>query len=268
MTPVALLAHSDQARLWPATAPAPTADLPAAYADAREVHALRRARGEIVRGYKLGFTNRNLWPRYNVYQPIWGTVWNTTVQQAEGADHLPLRRLCQPRIEPEAVFAFKADLVPSGEAPPSLQTLFEALDWVAPGFELVQSHLADWKFTAAQAVADNALHGRLLVGERMPVRSLAADGEGLHQLLAQTRVALHRNGQRVEEAAGALVLDGPLLALLHFVHSIWPQPGGPVLRAGDIVTTGSWTDAWPVKPGQHWSARFNQALPALEVAFR
>ncbi len=266
MTPVALLAHMDQARLWPTGHLGTPDDLASAYAQAQAVHRLRRARGEMVRGYKLGFTNRNLWPRYNVYQPIWGTMWNTTVQQAEGVDHLPLRRLCQPRIEPEAVFAFKAS--PCNDSGPiDLQRLFEALDWVAPGFELVQSHQPDWKFSASQAVCDNALHGRLLVGERMPVRSLAADGQALHQLLAQTRVALHRNGQRVEEAAGALVLDGPLLALLNFVQTLQQAPDAPRLGAGDIVTTGSWTDAWPVKAGQHWSARFSQALPALEVGF-
>ena len=44
-------------------------------------------------------------------------------------------------------------------------------------------------------------------------------------------------------------------------------PGATDVVAGEIVTTGTWTDAWPVRPGETWTARFDSALPALEVAF-
>ncbi len=263
LTAQQILDHSDTGDRWP-TGSAAFADLPAAYQTALAVRALRVARGEVPRGYKIGFTNRSIWPRYNVYAPVWGTVWNTTVTECDGAGTVPLSGICQPRIEPEAVFGLRS-------APPDdadLDGIFGALDWVAPGFEIVQSHMPDWKFDAPQTVADAGLHARLLVGPRVPVADLASDAAGLNRVLAAARVKLHRNGQCVEEGAGANVLDGPLLALRHFIAELRSCPGAAGLAAGDIVTTGTWTDAWPVKAGERWAARYDSVLPALEIEFR
>jgi hypothetical protein len=38
------------------------------------------------------------------------------------------------------------------------------------------------------------------------------------------------------------------------------------IAAGDVVTTGTITDAWPLVPGQRWSTRLsNPRLEALEL---
>jgi len=263
MTPQDLLQHSDSGELWPEGGGAAFADVPSAYRSALAVRALRIVRGEMPRGYKIGFTNRTIWPRYSVYAPIWGSMWDTTVVSCDGSGTLSLARLCQPRIEPEAVFGFRA--TPRTGA--SLDDLFDALDWVAPGFEVVQSHLPDWKFVAPQTVADGGLHGRLLVGGRVPIADLARNADQLHRALAGARVGLYKNGSLAEEGAGANVLDSPLQALLHFLVELRACPGAPDVVAGDMVTTGTWTDAWPVRPGETWTARFDSALPPLEVAF-
>ena len=71
----------------------------------------------------------------------------------------------------------------------------------------------------------------------------------------------------MERGVGANVLDGPLHALLHFLAALRDCPGAPDLKAGDIVTTGTWTDAWPVHPGERWRAQFDAPLAALEVQF-
>ena len=36
-------------------------------------------------------------------------------------------------------------------------------------------------------------------------------------------------------------------------------------RKVDVVTTGTWTDAWPVKAGDRWTARFSSPLPSLSL---
>ena len=264
MTPQQLVDHIDNGRPWPADSRDVFTDVPAAYQSALQVRALRVARGERPAGYKIGFTNRGIWPRYNVFAPIWGTVWDSTLTHApQGRGEVTLANTCQPRIEPELVFVFKSP-------PPAsctLQQLFDSLDALAPGFEIVQCHLPDWKFQAAQTVADSGLHARLLVGPLQPVRDLAADAETLHALLAGTRVQLLQGAERVDEGSGANVLDSPLHALLHFVTELRACPGAPDIAAGDVVTTGTWTDAWPVQPGQTWTARFSALLPPLTVAF-
>lgn len=263
MTPQQILDHYDRGEPWPVGGGSQLADLPSAYQTALAVRGLRKARGELPRGYKVGFTNRTIWPRYNVFAPIWGPVWNTTLTLCDGAGRVSLARTCQPRLEPEAVFGFKA----APRAGASLQDLFDAIDWIAPGFEVVQSHLPDWKFNAAQTVADGGLHAHLLVGPRVPLARLATNAEQLHQLLAGARLQLRKNGTVVEEGAGAHVLDSPLRALLHFTETLRACPGAADLVAGDVVTTGTWTDAWPVAAGETWSARFDAALPGLEIHF-
>ncbi|MCW5654443.1 hydratase [Hydrogenophaga sp.] len=264
MTPQALLDHQDHGHLWdrPLTDQAGFG-LDDAYASALAVRALRMARGEQPRGFKIGFTNRTIWDRYNVHAPIWGSVWNTTLSLCEQEGQLSLAATCQPRLEPETVFGMRSCPAPGA----SLQTLFEAIEWVAPGFEIVQSHLPDWKFLPADTVADGALHARLLVGRRIPVDQVASDAAELDALLARATVTLSRDGQRIDHGAGAHVLDSPLRALHHFLPALRACPGAPDVQAGDVVTTGTWTDAWPVAPGERWTACFSAPLGTLTATF-
>ncbi|MBS0339935.1 MAG: hydratase [Proteobacteria bacterium] len=266
LTPETLLQHSDAGTLWPAQDrdAGNWPDLEVAYRDALAVRAMRKKRGEQPVGFKVGFTNRTIWERYGVFAPIWGTVWNTTVAQAEGDEgRLSLAQLAQPRLEPELVFGIRA----TPPRAPTLEALFECIDWLAPGFEVVQSHCENWKFSAPETVADSGLHGRLLVGRKAPVRTFASSGEALDQLLAACTVRLSHGEQPMDRGQGANVLDGPLHALLHFVEELQEYAGAPELKPGDVVTTGTWTDAWPVQAGQTWRADFAAPLPPLTVRF-
>lgn len=256
-----LLQHSDAGSYWPAPVDLP---LDAAYQRQLEVRALRIARGEQPRGFKIGFTNRGIWSRYQVFAPIWGTVYDSTLRLCDGEGDVDLAATSEPRLEPEAVFGLRA--TPPAEL--TIQSLFDSLDWVAPGFEIVQSHRPGWRFaSASDPVADGSLHARLLVGRRVPVRELAADGAALEALLAAAEVDLRKSDRSVERGRGEAVLDGPLHALLHFAQELRRCPGAPDLQPGDVVTTGTWTDAWPVAPGECWQARFTAPLSPLTVRF-
>ncbi len=270
MTPEAILQHHDNGQLWPPAPdpslspnPTPDVDLAAAYQLAIAVRRLRMARGESPRGYKIGFTNRHIWPRYNVFAPIWGTLYNTTVTFCEGHGSVSLASSCQPRIEPEAVFGLRST-PPRGA---SVDELFEAIEWVAPGFELVQSHRLDWKFHAAETVADGGLHGHLLVGRQVRLKDIASNAAQLNALLAAAQVTLFKNSLRTDQGAGSNVLDSPLLALHHFLQALHHCPNAPDLFPGDVVTTGTWTDAWPVQSGERWAANFGEPLSSLSVEF-
>jgi len=265
MTPQTLLNHYDASKLW-AQPPSHAAgfDMPTAYQNALAVRSLRIARGEIPRAFKIGFTNRNIWPRYNVCAPIWGTVWDTTLTFCDGHGTMSLAGSCQPRIEPETVFGMKSP--PAVNA--SLDDLFNAIDWMAPGFEVVQSHAPDWKFTPPDTVADGGLHSRLLVGRRVPVRDIATSASQLNDLLAAAHVTLSKGDAIVENGCGANVMDSTLRALHHFLTELRQCPGAPDLMPGDVVTTGTWTDAWPVQPGEQWTGAFSSPLSNLSVDFR
>jgi 2-keto-4-pentenoate hydratase len=46
------------------------------------------------------------------------------------------------------------------------------------------------------------------------------------------------------------------------------QPQFPQLAAGEIVTTGTVTDAWPIKPGEVWSSDYGAlGLAGMTLGF-
>ena len=233
-----------------------------AYAVAEAVHRARLARGERVAGRKIGFTNRNLWPVYGVDEPIWGHAYDTTVVYAkEGRAEIPVGPLPEPRIEPEIVLHFAA-------APPVTRdeaAILACVDWIAHGFEIVQSPFRDWKFKVADTVAANGLHGVLVIGTPVPVASIA----DCVRKLREFRLTLLKNGVPHAEGTGANVLDSPLLAFAHFAGVLARLPQFSPVSAGEVVTTGTLTDAYPVKAGETWSTRLaGIELPGLELAFR
>jgi 2-oxo-3-hexenedioate decarboxylase len=242
-----LLAALDHAHCIPLPSTQPAGlTLPQAYAVGQRLHALRCARGERPVGWKIGFTNRTIWPRYGVHSPIWGPVWDSTAELLDSGEEftLSLAGLCQPRLEPEIVFGFAR----APRAGMSLAELQGCLEWVAHGFEVVHTHFAHWKFTAADCLADFALHGRLRVGPRVPVQGWASMAEDL----AALRITLHRNGEAVDTGTGANVLDGPLNALRLWIDAMAEHTPHWQVRAGEFVTTGTITDAWPLKVGEVW----------------
>ncbi|MEO1331158.1 MAG: hydratase, partial [Pseudomonadota bacterium] len=101
--------------------------------------------------------------------------------------------------------------------------------------------------------------GRLLIGPRTPVTP-----EGC-AALAETPVRLSKSGAAIEDGVGANALDGPLSALRHLVELLAADPDAEPLRAGDVISTGTLTDAQPVAAGEVWRAEFGAPLGAIEL---
>ena len=230
---------------------------------AEAVRLLRARRGERPVGRKIGFTNTTLWTAYGVHAPIWGHVYDTTLRdRAALTEPVSLTALVEPRIEPEIVFGLARVPEPGMDA----AALIACLDWVAHGFELVQSLFPGWRFAAPDTVAAFGLHGLLVVGERVRIAPEAAqDWIGA---LAGFSIELLRDGAVADRGGGRNVLGGgPLAALGHLVDVLAKDSGSPPLVAGEIITTGTLTDAWPVKPGQCWTTRLSGLpLPNLTLA--
>jgi 2-oxo-3-hexenedioate decarboxylase len=247
-------AWSAHRSLAPFSRTEPGFDVARAYAVTATLHGDRLARGERPIGRKIGFTNRNIWPEYGVYEPIWGFVYDATVHFADEARaSQPIGHLLEPRIEPEIVLHFKA-------APPATRdeaAILASIDWIAHGFEIVQSPFPDWKFKVADTVAVNGLHGALVVGPKVPVTGVADCARKLREF----RITLACGGAARAEGTGANVLDSPLLAAAHLVTVLRGLPQFPSIAAGEIVTTGTLTAALPVQPGEIWST----ALSGIEL---
>jgi 2-keto-4-pentenoate hydratase len=230
------------------------------YAAALALHEGRVRQGWRALGRKIGFTNRTIWPIYGVYEPIWGTVYDRTLIHASaGSALVSLHGLEQPRIEPEICFKLKA-------APRSSRQdeLLSCLEWVAHSVEIVQCRQPDWKgVTVASSTAENGLHGRLILGASIPVDELPA----IAAALPGVEVRLRKGETIVDRGIGENVLGSPLLALGYFVDLLARKAGARPLAAGEIITTGTLTDAHPVAPGETWSTELS-GLPLKGLALR
>jgi len=246
------------AQLAPFSARVPGFDVPTGYTVARRIDEQRRAEGDVPVGRKIGFTNASLWPVYDVHHPIWGTMYERTVTRgAKG--QLSVSAFTEPMIEPEIAFGLRS--TPAKGSDP--RDLMLSIEWVAHGFEIVQSHFPGWMFKAADTVADNGLHGAYLLGPPLAVSRLGADPV---EALRSFSVELACDGAPRETGRGANALGSPLAALAHLVSVLADQPA-EALRAGEIVTTGTLTAAYRVRPGETWTTRIRGiALPGLELA--
>jgi 2-oxo-3-hexenedioate decarboxylase len=231
----------------PFSASQPAFDLDAAYQVTATVRQMREARGEKPIGRKIGFTNRTIWDEYRVSAPMWGFIYDRTVRDLAGVEAgFSLAGLAEPRIEPEILFRLAAAPAPGMDE----RELLACIDWVAHGFELVQSIFPGWEFSLADTVAGYGLHGALLIGPRHPV---AGRIDEWFTLLTTCEIDLFRDGASVDHGRVANVLDGPLSALRHLIDVLAHDDVNPALAAGEIVTTGTLTRAYPVAPGQTWS---------------
>jgi len=241
----------------------PGFDVDVAYDVLHEIELRRMAQGWRPVGRKIGFTNRTIWPRYGVYQPMGARIWSHTVRYAKGGRaSQSLQGFVQPRIEPEVVFKLAAPVGPGAGA----SAVLAATEWIASGFEIVQSHFPDWKFTAADCTAAFGLHAALTVGEPYAVN--AANRDAIAAMLPAFRVTLRKAGVLIDTGVGANVLDSPALAVAHLANVLARHPKHPLLESGEIVTTGTITDAWPVVPGETWSSDYGELpLRGLTLEF-
>lgn len=241
----------------------PPMSLMDAYAVAADVRRLRSARGERPAGRKIGFTNRVLWTEFGVGSPIWGDMYDTTIREVTAACvDQPINRFLEPRIEPEIVLGL-------GRAPdPGMDeaALLGCVAWVAHGLEIVQSLFPGWVFEAPDTVIGLGLHGALLLGPKQPVNP--AHESHWMEGLTHIEVSLARDGETIDHGYGRNALGGSLSALRHVIRVLDVDPHNPPLAAGEIITTGTLTRAFPIAAGETWSTRVTGLpLQGLSVRF-
>jgi len=234
------------------------------YATACLLHTHRLAQGWKLAGRKNGFTNRGIWERYGVKGPMWGAVYDRTLIFAKGNKAVvSLEGLVQPRIEPEICFRLKARPPASSDARDP-QALLGCIEWIAHSIEIVQCHHPEWKVTIADGTTDNGLHGCLVLGTPVAVEEIS----GLAAALPQVKVDLMKGREMKDQGLGSNVLDSPLLALSFLIELLNKQPDSPPLQPGEVISTGTLTDAHPVQAGETWRTAFTGiALPGLEITF-
>jgi 2-keto-4-pentenoate hydratase len=149
-------------------------------------------------------------------------------------------------VEAEIAFRFSRDLPPRAQAysgPELADAVAEALVVI----EMCDSRLADWRSVEPLwKLADFQMNAALVLGSRVP-------GWRSVDFAAQP-VELWVDGACKVSARGAHPFGNPFRLLPWAAAHVARRSGG--LRAGDVVTTGSWTGMELVSPGAEVTARF------------
>jgi 2-oxo-3-hexenedioate decarboxylase len=207
---------------------------------------MRVAEGFKPVGRKIGFTNRRLWDEYGVRAPVWGYIYDRTLHDL--GTPLSLAPYAAPKIEPEIIFGLAKTPAPGMDD----AALLKCVDWVAHGYEMVQSIYPDWTFSAPDTVISDAMHAGLLIGPR---HEIGANANEWLRTLAGFEIELFCDGKLMDSGHALNVLEGPLSTIRYVMDLLAGDADNPPLAAGEIVSTGTLTRALPVKPGETWTTR-------------
>jgi 2-keto-4-pentenoate hydratase len=163
--------------------------------------------------------------------------------------HMPTQNNSQFGIEAEVAFRLGSDLPPLGAGSRyDRESVSAALVSAHAVIEVLVSRFVDLEAVSQlERVADCFMNELLIVGPSVPDwRSLP---------LASLPLELRVDGKPVHQARGGHPLNDPLLPVVWLANHL--SQFGQGLRAGEIVTTGSWNGVRHVSFGQSVSAWFD-----------
>ena len=237
-------------------------DFATAYAVNAEHVRERRASGRQTVGVKVGYANKAMWRALKLDTLVWAHMYDDTVRLASNDEAtLAIDAMTAPKIEPEIVFKL-ASPIPEGAA--DAMAVLQSVEWLALGFEIIDSVYVDWKFQPVDFVASFGLHAALIVGT--PLRVDDSNRAQLADALPGFKVQLAKDGTVVAEGSGRNSLRSPALCLAELAAAIRATTHTAPLRAGDMISSGTLTDSQFIAPGETWSAAVEGlAVPPIAV---
>ncbi len=229
-------AHRRRERVQARTMPVPANDAEACAVQDAVAAALRWFDTARAPAWKVGAAGRDATPNAAPLPP--GCVHTSPATFAAGSFN-------SIGIEGEIAFRLRAALSPDAIArDPS--ALDAAIGELVVTIEVVDPRYADVDAAGpALKLADQGLHGALVVGSGVPYRQV-----DWHSLVAQVRC----DGRLVKETRGGHPL-GDLRFLLAWLAG-HAAGRGRALAAGDVVTAGTWTGLIAAMPGQTVDVEF------------
>jgi len=205
-----------------------------------QIQEMTRA-GAVIKGYKVGLTSQAMRDQFGIDQPDCGYL-------LDGMFHLErvpieVAGYLQPKIEPEIAFVIGQTLMGPGV---NVAQAIQAVDFVLPALELIDSRVEDWRVTIVDTIADNASAAGVILGSR-PVRLADAD-------LARVECRMTVDGHLVSSGVGSAVMGTPINALVWLANLMGSR--GVSLQPGDVIMPGAIVASHPVKAGITVAARF------------
>jgi 2-keto-4-pentenoate hydratase len=180
--------------------------------------------GRRIAGRKVGLTAKAVQRQLGVDQPDYGVLFED-MQITDGGT-LSASQVLQPKVEAEVAFVLGCAL---DDPLVTRDAVAAAVTHVTAAIEIVDSRIAEWKFTFADTVADNGSSAFFVLGR---------DAKPLSGLdLWTCGMVLEVNGEVVSLGAGAACLGHPLNAATWLARTLAERGEG--LRAGDVLMTGA-----------------------------
>lgn len=207
--------------------------------------------GRRLVGRKVGLTSKSVQRQLGVDEPDYGMLFAD--MNCDEHEPIDTQKLIAPRIEAEIAFVLKG---PLDRPHPTMAEVIDAVGYVLPALEIVDSRIVDWNITIHDTIADNASSGLFVVGAT-PVSLSHCD-------LGRAGMVLEVDGDPVSFGAGAACLGHPLSALRWLATKM--QLVGRPLGRGDVVLSGALGPMVPVVPGKCYEARIS-GLGTVRASF-
>ncbi|GIJ45405.1 putative hydratase/decarboxylase [Virgisporangium aliadipatigenens] len=214
-------------------------DIDVAYAVQRHLTEERLRGGARVVGHKIGLTAPAVQAQLGVDRPDFGVLFDDMDVSALAL--VPTGRLLQPRIEAEVAFVLGADLHDGDLGPAQVR---DAVEYLVPALEIVDSRIAGWDIRIADTIADNASSGLFVLGTTSVTLSTVEPVDTVMEMVV--------DGEVVSKGSGKACLGDPLAALAWLARAA--RDLGDPLRAGQVVLSGALGPMVPVRPGMRVTA--------------
>lgn len=206
-----------------------------ARAVARARDELRRADGDTMIGYKLGWTSAAMREALGIDRPNWGTLWASQALDAS----VDANRFIHAKIEPELVYVADVDLV----APVTVDDVAAACRGWAVGLEVVDPRFPSFRFDWLDNTADNSSAAGVRTG---PVRAAGEVDDP-----ASVTITFD-DGTTTRSGTGDQAMGSPLAAVAWLVAQLAGDGDGG-LAAGHLVYTGGLAAPFDVEAGRTYS---------------
>lgn len=219
---------------------------------------LAASHGRVV-GYKAGLTNPVVQKRFGTNSPVRGALLEKMLLE-DGAE-VPAKFGVIPIFEADLVVVVKDEGINQAKTPADV---LKHLAGIRPFIELPDM------VTAKEQPLTGAVITSFNVGARLGVlgKPIAPDAAMADALAKMTVVLRDQDGKELGRAPGASILGHPLNAVVWLAQDL-AQSGGK-LRAGDILSLGSFTAPMPPKPGMKVTVTYEglPGNPTVSVRFK
>jgi 2-keto-4-pentenoate hydratase len=207
-----------------------------AYAIQARVVSSWYARDERRVGWKLGYTSAAMRRQMNVDAPNFGPLTDA-MWLADGAD--VGSRFSQPKVEPEVLLRFAADVPDDADR----AAVLAAAAGAHAALEVVDSVWRDYRFRIEDNTADGSSAAAFVVGPEIALDAIDV-----------VPVELLLDGTAAASGVGSDASGHPADGVVWLIAQLAAR--GEQVRAGDVVLTGGLTAAVGLAAGSEVSARF------------